>query len=119
MHLDESSNVKNILTDTELLIISCFILQFFLFQQTLISIAGNIVLPLLVAEAACALEDGVFIRKLFSTTFFLSGITTFMQVMFGVRLPLYQGPTSSYAVPIIALNKMDASRCDVNAMCKF
>jgi xanthine/uracil permease len=73
----------------------------------------------LVAEAACALEDGVFIRKLVSSTFMLSGVTTFLQVMFGIRLPVYQGPSGSYAVPIIALNKMDASRCDVNAMCKF
>ncbi|XP_060599953.1 solute carrier family 23 member 1-like [Ruditapes philippinarum] len=93
-----------------------YLTLFFAFQQSLISIVGSIVLPLLVAEAACALEDGVFIRKLVSSTFMLSGVTTFLQVMFGIRLPVYQGPSGSYAVPIIALNKMDASRCDVNAM---
>ncbi|XP_052266034.1 solute carrier family 23 member 1-like [Dreissena polymorpha] len=86
---------------------------FFAVQQSLIPIAASIILPLLVAEAACALEDGDFIRKLVSSTLFLSGLTTLLQVLVGVRLPVYQGPSGSYAVPIIALNKMDPSRCDV------
>ncbi|XP_053406374.1 solute carrier family 23 member 2-like [Mercenaria mercenaria] len=89
---------------------------FFGIQQSLISISSLIVLPLLVAEAACALEDGILIRKLVGSTLFLCGITTFLQVNFGIRLPVYQGPAGSYIVPIIALNKIDSSRCDIHAM---
>ncbi|XP_045190888.2 solute carrier family 23 member 1-like [Mercenaria mercenaria] len=93
-----------------------YLTLFFAFQQSLISIVGSIVLPLLVAEAACALENGVFIRKLVSSTLLLSGVTTFLQVMFGIRLPVYQGPSGSYSVPIIALNKIDPGRCDIHTM---
>ncbi|WAR22483.1 S23A1-like protein [Mya arenaria] len=89
-----------------------YLTMFFATQQALSSLAGCIILPLLVAEAACALNSGIFIRKLASTTLFLSGFTTVLQVTIGIRLPLYQGPSSSYAVPLIALNKMDSARCD-------
>lgn len=89
-----------------------------IFQQSLLSITGSIVMPLLIAEAVCALDHGLVIRKLVSTTFFLSGLTTLVQVLFGVRLPVYQGPTGSYIIPIIALNKMDPTRCDVSQLSK-
>ncbi|KAL4231304.1 hypothetical protein ACF0H5_008884 [Mactra antiquata] len=87
---------------------------FFAIQQSLLSIAGSLILPLLVAKAACATDDDEFIIKLVSSALFLSGITTFFQVLFGIRLPVYQGPTAAYVVPIIALNEIDPTRCDVN-----
>ena len=82
------------------------------------SISGSIVLPLLIAEAVCALEDGLIIRKLVSSTFFLAGITTLVQVLVGVRLPVFQGPTGSYIIPIIALNKMNPTRCEISELSK-
>ncbi|KAL4228724.1 hypothetical protein ACF0H5_011767 [Mactra antiquata] len=87
---------------------------FFATQQSLISIAGSLVLPLLVAQAACALDSGDLIRTLLSSTLFLSGLTTLLQVTVGVRLPVYQGPSGSYAIPIIALNNIDPTRCSIN-----
>ncbi|XP_045188670.2 solute carrier family 23 member 2-like isoform X1 [Mercenaria mercenaria] len=89
---------------------------FFAIQQSLISIAPSVITPLLVAESACALDDGMFMRKLVGSTLLLSGITTFLQVNFGIRLPVYQGPSGSYTVSIIALNKIDSSRCDIHTM---
>ena len=71
------------------------------------------------AEAVCADNDDVFIRKMFSSTMLMCGFTTFMQTFLGIRLPLYQGPSGGYIVPLIALRNIDENRCSVEDMCKY
>ena len=89
-----------------------------MFQQCLLSIAGALVVPLLVAEAVCAENDDVFIRNMLSSTMLMSGIATFMQTSLGIRLPLYQGPSGGYIVPLIALREIDKDVCSVENQCK-
>ena len=89
-----------------------------MFQQCLLSIAGALVVPLLVAEAVCAENDDVFIRDMLSSTMLMSGIATFMQTSLGIRLPLYQGPSGGYIVPLIALREIDKDVCSVENQCK-
>ncbi|KAJ8317666.1 hypothetical protein KUTeg_005570, partial [Tegillarca granosa] len=45
----------------------------------------------------------------------ISGITTFIQVTVGVRIPVYQGPTQLYTVPLLALAALPEWKCpDIN-----
>lgn len=54
-------------------------------QQILMSLPGCVITAVLVASSVCGEEDEVLKAKLLATTIFLSGITTFLQVTFGVR----------------------------------
>ncbi|KAL3863267.1 hypothetical protein ACJMK2_005032 [Sinanodonta woodiana] len=85
-------------------------------QQTLISLSGSLLIPLLVAKAVCAEKDGQFLTKLVSSTLVMNGITSLMQTVLGIRLPLFQGPTAMYIVPLLSLSKMDPSRCDISQL---
>ena len=55
------------------------------FQQVLMSLPGCVVTAVLVSGSVCGEHDEVLKAKLLATTIFLSGITTFLQVTFGVR----------------------------------
>ena len=57
----------------------------FLFQQALLSLANQLALSIMVAEAVCGDHNGMFKTKLLSTTLFMDGITTLMMILFGVR----------------------------------
>ena len=57
-----------------------------LFQQTLRSIAGSLITPLLVADAACGNNDNNLLTTLLGTTMLMNGICSFMQVVVGIRL---------------------------------
>ena len=59
-------------------------------QQILMSLPGCVITAVLVASSVCGQEDEVLKAKLLATTIFLSGITTFLQVTFGVRLVEYK-----------------------------
>ena len=83
------------------------------------SIGGSLIVPLLVSKAVCADNNDARLQKLLSTTLFMNGLTTLMQTVLGIRLPLFQGPSGSYIVPLIALNTIDKSRCSITARCKY
>ena len=55
------------------------------FQQVLMSLPGCVVTAVLVSGSVCGEHDEVLKATLLATTIFLSGITTFLQVTFGVR----------------------------------
>ena len=99
-------------------VILVFVEFLFSFQQCLLSIAGSLIVPQLVAEAVCAENDDEFIRNMLSSTMLMSGMATFMQSCFGIRLPLYQGPSSGYIIPLIALRDLDDRRCSLEHHCK-
>ncbi|KAK3098015.1 hypothetical protein FSP39_015346 [Pinctada imbricata] len=42
----------------------------------------------------------------------MDGITTLAMVLFGVRLPLFQGAAFEYVVPLLALQTLDPERCN-------
>ncbi|VDI33047.1 solute carrier family 23 (nucleobase transporter), member 1/2, partial [Mytilus galloprovincialis] len=84
----------------------------FAFQTALLSLANQLALSIMVAEAVCGETNGMFKTRLLSTTLFMDGITTLMMILFGVRLPLFQGAAFEYTVPLLALQTLDPERCD-------
>ncbi|XP_063409910.1 solute carrier family 23 member 1-like [Mytilus trossulus] len=85
---------------------------FFAFQNTLLALPWNLTLVILVAEVTCARDDDELKARLLSTTILLSGLTTFVQVTFGVRMPVYQGPTTAYIIPLLAITNLEEWKCN-------
>lgn len=84
----------------------------FAFQQALLSLANQLALSLMVAQAVCGEKNDMFKTQLLSSTLFMDGVTTLMMVLFGVRLPLFQGAAFEYVVPLLALQTLDPDRCN-------
>lgn len=85
----------------------------FAFQQALLSLANQLALSLMVAQAVCGENSAWFKTQLLSSTLFMDGITTVAMVLFGVRLPLFQGAAFEYVVPLLALQTLDPERCNI------
>ncbi|XP_021369666.1 solute carrier family 23 member 1-like isoform X2 [Mizuhopecten yessoensis] len=85
----------------------------FAFQQALLSLANQLALSLMVAQAVCGDNSAWFKTQLLSSTLFMDGITTILMVLFGVRLPLFQGAAFEYVVPLLALQTLDPDRCHI------
>ena len=58
----------------------------FLLQQALVSLVGQLVISLLVADVVCASDNEEIKTRLFSSTMFMSGVTTVCMTILGVRL---------------------------------
>ncbi|XP_060594872.1 solute carrier family 23 member 2-like isoform X2 [Ruditapes philippinarum] len=80
-------------------------------QQALLALSGSLVVSLLVAEAVCAENDQNIKAKLLSSTLFMNGITTVAMNLFGTRLPLFQGASSEYIVPLLLLANDGSTFC--------
>jgi nucleobase transporter 1/2 len=73
------------------------------FQHYLTMFGSTVAIPLLMKDALGIGDDAVALGKLISTMFFVSGITTILQVQFGNRLPIIQGGTFSFLTPAFAI----------------
>ena len=56
-----------------------------IFQQALLSLAPQLVVSLLVADAICAKDNDAFKVRLLSSTNLMNGVTTLAMVLFGTR----------------------------------
>ncbi|KAI8774999.1 solute carrier family 23 member 1 [Biomphalaria glabrata] len=87
-------------------------------QHILLSISGCLTTSAVVADVACVPDDHPVRSQLFCTTLFMVGVCTLMQTAIGVRLPIFQGPSSSFLVPLLALQRDPTWNCsniyDVN-----
>ncbi|XP_063443417.1 solute carrier family 23 member 1-like [Mytilus trossulus] len=110
--IDESWKLVYKVSDSPPILLTVF----FAVQQILMSLPGCVITAVLVASSVCGKEDEVLKAKLLATTIFLSGLTTFLQVTFGVRLPVFQGPTPAYVIPILALASLPEWACPTNAV---
>lgn len=72
------------------------------FQHYLTMFGSTLTIPIVLAPALCV-NDEVAKGKLISTIFFMSGIATLFQVIFGNRLPIVQSGTFSYLIPAFAI----------------
>ncbi|XP_033756275.1 solute carrier family 23 member 1-like [Pecten maximus] len=81
------------------------------FQQTISSVPKCLFVVALLAEVVCATNTENFKIQMFSSTILLSGLCTFVQSTFGIRLPLYQGPITYYILPLIALSSLPEWKC--------
>lgn len=87
----------------------------FAFQNVLVVLPWCLTMAIIMSEIACARDLETFKMELLCTTIFISGITTFIQVTVGVRIPVYQGPTQLYTVPLLALAALPEWKCpDIN-----
>ena len=73
------------------------------FQHYLTMFGSTVAIPLLLAPHFGIDGDPAAVAQLIGTMFFVSGITTFLQVTWGNRLPLVQGGTFSFLAPAIAI----------------
>ncbi|XP_003738546.1 solute carrier family 23 member 2 [Galendromus occidentalis] len=81
------------------------------FQHYLTMMGGVISYPFIVAPKLCIPESHPARGILVSTIFFVSGIGTLLQATFGVRLPIIQGSTFTFLVPIIAIMSLPQWEC--------
>ncbi|XP_019925114.3 solute carrier family 23 member 2 [Magallana gigas] len=86
---------------------------FFGFQHTLISISGVMAVSLLVSDVTCANLDDDIKSTLLSSSLLMSGICTIMMSLIGSRLPLFQGAASDFLVPLLAMQALNKSRCNL------
>ncbi|KAJ8317212.1 hypothetical protein KUTeg_005116 [Tegillarca granosa] len=104
----------------------------FVNNQCFLSLSRSLSTALLVAEIVCARQDETLKAKLLSTTFFMSGLCTFLQntivcniaillkrrhasdfnyTVERTRLPLYQGPAMTYVIPLLAMSTLKEWQC--------
>ncbi|XP_021139512.1 solute carrier family 23 member 1 isoform X2 [Columba livia] len=72
---------------------------------------GLIAIPLILSKELCLQHDLLTQSHLISTIFFVSGICTLLQVLFGVRLPIIQGGTFAFLTPTLAMLSLPKWKC--------
>uniref|UniRef100_A0A674IRV7 Solute carrier family 23 member 1-like n=1 Tax=Terrapene triunguis TaxID=2587831 RepID=A0A674IRV7_9SAUR len=77
----------------------------------LTALGGLVAIPLILSKELCLQHDPLTQGHLISTIFFVSGICTLLQVLFGVRLPILQGGTFAFLTPTLAMLSLPNWRC--------
>ncbi|XP_051886652.1 xan_ur_permease domain-containing protein [Pristis pectinata] len=80
-------------------------------QHYLTALGGTVAIPLLLSREICLQHDYLTQSHLISTIFFVSGICTLLQVLFGVRLPIIQGGTFAFLTPTLAMLSLPKYKC--------
>ncbi|XP_073506309.1 solute carrier family 23 member 1-like isoform X2 [Phyllobates terribilis] len=80
-------------------------------QHYLTALGGIVAIPLILSKDLCLTHDPLTQSHLISTIFFVSGICTLLQVLFGVRLPILQGGTFTFLTPTLAMLSLPKWRC--------
>ncbi|XP_062914073.1 xan_ur_permease domain-containing protein isoform X1 [Mobula hypostoma] len=80
-------------------------------QHYLTALGGMVAIPLLLSRELCLQHDHLTQSKLISTIFFVSGMCTLLQVLFGVRLPIIQGGTFAFLTPTLAMLSLPKFKC--------
>ncbi|KAM4035921.1 solute carrier family 23 member 1-like isoform 2-T2 [Anomaloglossus baeobatrachus] len=80
-------------------------------QHYLTALGGIVAIPLILSKDLCLTYDPLTQSHLISTIFFVSGICTLLQVLFGVRLPILQGGTFTFLTPTLAMLSLPKWRC--------
>lgn len=88
-----------------------YFMLIFALQQCLLVISTPLSTTIVVSEAVCAQHDEFIQLQLLSATFFMMGLSTFVMTTFGVRLPIFQGPTAIYIIPLLVLKNLDEFKC--------
>ncbi|GFO02581.1 solute carrier family 23 member 2, partial [Plakobranchus ocellatus] len=87
------------------------LLVLFGFQQALLSISSPLSVSIVVAEVVCAQNDDLIKAQVLSASMFMCGVATFLMNTFGVRLPIFQGPTAAYLIPLLAMTSTPEFQC--------
>lgn len=85
---------------------------FFLAIQHYLTMIGAIVsIPFILTPALCMDDENAARGDIISTMIFVTGLVTFVQCTFGCRLPIVQGGTISFLVPILAILHLPQWQC--------
>lgn len=85
---------------------------FFLAIQHYLTMIGAIVsIPFILTPALCMDDENPARGDIISTMIFVTGLVTFVQCTFGCRLPIVQGGTISFLVPILAILHLPQWQC--------
>ena len=76
-------------------------------QHYLTMFGSTVAIPLILATPL-GIKEPVELAILMATMFFVSGITTLLQTIWGNRLPIVQGGTFSFLAPTFAICAMAA-----------
>ncbi|KAE8613322.1 hypothetical protein XENTR_v10007669 [Xenopus tropicalis] len=80
-------------------------------QHYLTALGGIVAIPLILSKELCLTHDPLTQSLLISTIFFVSGMCTLLQVLFGVRLPILQGGTFAFLTPTLAMLSLPKWKC--------
>lgn len=87
-------------------------LGIFLALQHYLTMIGAIVsIPFILTPALCMEDSDPNRGVIISTMIFVTGIVTYFQATWGVRLPIVQGGTISFLVPTLAILSLPQWRC--------
>ncbi|XP_069142224.1 solute carrier family 23 member 2-like [Argopecten irradians] len=75
----------------------------FAIQQALLSFATQLIISLLVAQAVHGEDNAEFRGHLLGSTMFMCGFSTMAMSLFGSRLPIFQGGSAEYIIPLLVL----------------
>lgn len=93
---------------------------FLAFQHYLTMIGAIVSIPFILTPALCMSDEDPNRGVIISTMIFVTGIVTWFQATWGVRLPIVQGGTISFLVPTLAILALPQWKCppeaDMNEM---
>lgn len=81
------------------------------FQHYLTMFGSTLAIPLVLAKPMCYDQNPLATSEIISTIFFVSGLCTLLQTIFGNRLPIVQGGTFSFLTPTIAILSLPKWQC--------
>ncbi|XP_052074200.1 solute carrier family 23 member 2-like [Mytilus californianus] len=81
------------------------------FQHTFLCVGAVLAIVTVLSDVVCADLNDPVRSILFSSSILVIGLSTAIQSYFGLRLPVFQGASSSFMVPLIALQSSDTWKC--------
>ncbi|CAL1261638.1 unnamed protein product [Larinioides sclopetarius] len=81
------------------------------FQHYLMMLGGTVSYPYLISPHLCIPNDDPTRGYLISTTLFVSGIGTLLQTTLGTRLPIVQGSSMAFLVPLLTILQLPEWKC--------
>lgn len=88
---------------------------FLAFQHYLTMIGAIVSIPFILTPALCMSDEDPNRGIIISTMIFVTGIVTYFQATWGVRLPIVQGGTISFLVPTLAILALPQWKCPPQA----
>ncbi|XP_078378058.1 solute carrier family 23 member 2-like isoform X1 [Oculina patagonica] len=81
------------------------------FQHYLTMLGGTLAIPFILSGPMCFANNTLAISEVLGTILFVSGLVTFIQSTFGVRLPIVQGGDFGFLAPTFAILSLPQWTC--------
>jgi nucleobase transporter 1/2 len=80
-------------------------------QQYITMLGGTVTYPYILTSKLCMRDTDPARGYIIATTLFCSGVASFLQTTFGIRLPVIQGATFTFLVPTLAILSLPSWSC--------